>query len=67
LLKRSDHWNFIQKGIPSIFIFGGFHPQYHTEHDDVQLISRAKMVNIARLMFLFAYESANHTGTFKYE
>ena len=29
LYYRSDHYNFIEKGIPSVFLFGGFHKDYH--------------------------------------
>ena len=64
-VKRSDQWPFIQKGVPAVFMFGGNHPQYHTEHDDVELANPVKMVNIARLMFLCAYECANYEGSFR--
>lgn len=64
-LKRSDQWPFMEKEIPACFIFGGMHGQYHTEMDDVDLIDRGKIETIARLLFLFAYECANHTGEFR--
>jgi Zn-dependent M28 family amino/carboxypeptidase len=45
-LFRCDHLPFLQKGIPAVWIFGGFHPGYHepadtTEHLDFEKLSRA--------------------------
>ncbi|MFN0060276.1 MAG: M28 family metallopeptidase [Planctomycetota bacterium] len=64
-MGRSDQAAFIERGIPAIFIYGGDHPQYHTEKDDVELIDPIKIQNISRLMFLCAYECAMHEGEFK--
>ncbi len=64
-MNRSDQAAFIDAGVPAVFLYGGDHPEYHTERDDVELISPKKIANIARLMFLCAYECANHDGTFK--
>ena len=64
-MQRSDQASFINKGIPAVFIFGGNHREYHTENDDVALINPRKIEAISQLMFLFAYECANHEGTFK--
>jgi hypothetical protein len=56
---RSDHYNFVKKGIPAIFYFNGVHEDYHKETDDVEKINFKKMENIARLVFFTAWELAN--------
>ncbi|MBK8749126.1 MAG: M28 family peptidase [Saprospiraceae bacterium] len=33
LYYRSDHYNFAELGIPSVFFFGGFHKDYHKSTD----------------------------------
>ncbi|MCA9323361.1 MAG: M28 family peptidase, partial [Planctomycetes bacterium] len=33
--NRSDHYNFAKKGIPIVFVFSGFHPDYHKPTDTV--------------------------------
>ena len=63
-MKRSDQAPFIEKGIPAVFLFGGDHPEYHTERDDVERIDPRKIQNVARFMFLCAWECANHDGPF---
>ena len=56
---RSDHYNFVKKGIPAIFYFNGVHEDYHKETDEVEKINFKKMENIARLVFFTAWELAN--------
>lgn len=63
-MERSDQAAFLAKGIPAVFLYGGDHPQYHTERDDFELIDPIKIQNIARFLFLCAYECANHRGGF---
>jgi len=36
--SRSDHWNFLQAGIPALFINSGIHEQYHRPTDVLELI-----------------------------
>ena len=64
-MDRSDQAAVIARGIPAVFLYGGDHPQYHTELDDLERINPIKIQNIARFMFLCAYECANHRGGFK--
>jgi hypothetical protein len=47
LYYRSDHYNFANKGIPSIFYFGGFHEDYHKSTDDLEKINFNKMKEVA--------------------
>ncbi len=36
--SRSDHWNFLQSGIPALFVNSGIHEQYHRPSDVLELI-----------------------------
>jgi len=49
LLKRSDHWPFLSRGIPALFLTTGLHPDYHTPDDDVERIDFGKLARVARL------------------
>ena len=33
LLRRSDQWPFLQRGVPAIWFHTGLHPDYHTSND----------------------------------
>ena len=48
-LFRCDHLPFLQKGIPAIWLFGGFHPGYHEPVDTVDRIDFDKMARTVRL------------------
>jgi Peptidase family M28/PA domain len=61
LLKRSDHWCFLKAGIPSVFFFTGFHPDYHRTTDTADKINYAKMERILRLLYLAVWEVADQT------
>jgi Peptidase family M28/PA domain len=61
LMRRSDHWPFIQKGVPSVWIHTGLHPDYHTVYDRPEKINYAKMVKIARLVYQASWDLANAT------
>jgi hypothetical protein len=62
LLKRSDHWCFLKVGIPSVFFFTGFHPDYHRPTDTADKINYEKMERILRLLYLSAWELADQTN-----
>ena len=59
LVRRSDQWSFLQKGIPSIFFFTGLHPDYHTPRDTAEKINYPKLEKIAKLVYLSAFQIAN--------
>ena len=61
LLRRSDHWPFLQVGIPSLFFHTGLHPDYHRETDTPDRINYAKMERIARLVHALSWELAGST------
>lgn len=56
---RSDHYNFAEKGIPSIFYFNGTHADYHKASDTVEKINFEAMAKRAKLVFHTAWEIAN--------
>lgn len=62
LYFRSDHYNFAQRGIPSIFYFSGLHADYHQETDTAEKINYEKILYITKLVFLTSYELLNHVG-----
>lgn len=59
LLRRSDHWPFIQHGIPGVWVHTGLHPDYHTVYDDPEKINYPKMEKIARLVYQATWDLAN--------
>jgi hypothetical protein len=48
-LFRCDHLPFLQKGVPAVWLFGGFHPGYHEPADTVDRIDFDKMTRVVRL------------------
>lgn len=59
LFFRSDHYSFVSKGIPGIFIFSGLHADYHQVTDTVEKIDFEKMARVARTVFGLAWELAD--------
>jgi len=62
---RSDHYNFVQKGIPSIFYFSGVHEDYHKHTDTEDKIVYKKVENITKLVFHTAWQLANRDERIK--
>ncbi len=58
LLRRSDHWPFIQHGVPAIWIFTGLHPDYHTIYDRVEKINFIKLERIVRMVYQMSWDLA---------
>jgi Peptidase family M28/PA domain len=48
-LFRCDHLPFLQKGVPAVWLFGGFHPGYHEPVDTVDRLDFDKMGRVVRL------------------
>ena len=63
LWARSDHYNFHEKGVPSMFFTEGAidaeNPDYHRWSDTVDKLSTTKMARITRFMFNTAWLIAN--------
>jgi Zn-dependent M28 family amino/carboxypeptidase len=59
LLRRSDHWAFLEHGIPAVFFTTGLHPDYHTPDDDTDRIDFAKLERITELACRAAWMTAD--------
>lgn len=59
LMRRSDQWSFLQKGIPALFFFTGLQPDYHTPRDTPDRINYPKLEKVARLVYLTAFQLAS--------
>ena len=62
LLRRSDQWPFLYRGVPAIFIHSGLHPDYHTERDRPEKINYDKMEKTARLVHQMSWNLAQQDG-----
>ena len=59
LLRRSDQWPFLQRGVPAMGFITGLHPDYHTVYDRPEKINYVKMEKIARLVHQVSWDLAN--------
>jgi Zn-dependent M28 family amino/carboxypeptidase len=62
LMRRSDHWPFLQKGVPALWFLTGLHPDYHTIHDRPERINYEKFETIARMVHQMSWDLANADG-----
>ncbi len=53
---RSDHYPFALHGVPAIWWFTGFHPDYHQITDTAEKINYDKMVSILRLAYITGFD-----------
>jgi Zn-dependent M28 family amino/carboxypeptidase len=58
LLRRSDQWPFLQRGVPAMGFITGLHPDYHTQYDRPEKINYVKMEKIARLVHQVSWDIA---------
>jgi len=56
---RSDQYPHVRFGIPSVWFFCGFTPDYHTPGDILEYIDYKKMHRITKLVFLTAFDIGN--------
>ncbi|MBV9082690.1 MAG: M28 family peptidase [Acidobacteriaceae bacterium] len=56
---RSDQFPFALHGIPAIWWFTGFHPDYHQPTDTADKINYSKMEKILKLAYLSAWSFSN--------
>ena len=59
LVRRSDQWPFLQRGVPALGFMTGLHPDYHTQYDRPEKINYVKMERIARLIHQASWNLAN--------
>lgn len=62
LMRRSDHWPFLQRGVPALWFHTGLHPDYHTVNDRPERINYEKMEKIARLIHQMSWDLATADG-----
>ena len=53
---RSDHYPFVMHGVPALWWFTGFHPDYHQVTDTADKIDYPKMEKILRLAYITGFE-----------
>ncbi|MBX9602119.1 MAG: M28 family peptidase [Bryobacteraceae bacterium] len=56
---RSDQYPFIQKGVPAMWWFTGFHPDYHQTTDTWDRINYPKLEKILKLAYLTGFHFAD--------
>ena len=59
LMRRSDHWPFLNMGVPAVWVHTGLHPDYHTANDDADRINYPKMEKIGRMVYQASWDLAN--------
>jgi Zn-dependent M28 family amino/carboxypeptidase len=59
LVRRSDQWPFLQRGVAAMGFMTGLHPDYHTQYDRPEKINYVKMEKIARLIHQASWDIAN--------
>ncbi len=62
---RSDHYPFIRFGIPAVWFFSGFTPDYHTPRDATEFINYPKFHKITKLVYLTACDIGNRKELLK--
>lgn len=62
LMRRSDHWPFLNRGVPAVWVHTGLHPDYHTANDDADRINYPKMEKITRMVYQASWDLANADG-----
>ncbi len=62
LVRRSDQWPFLQRGVAALGFMTGLHPDYHTVYDRPEKINYVKMEKIARLIYQASWNLANSTA-----
>jgi hypothetical protein len=55
---RSDHFSFVQHGIPALMLTTWLHDDYHEPSDTLEKIDADKLARVARLAFLLTHRIA---------
>ena len=56
VLFRCDHFPFLWKDVPAVWIFGGFHPGYHEASDTPDRLNWSKLQSVMRLTWQTVWE-----------
>lgn len=57
--SQSDHYNFVQKGVPGVMVTSGIHNDYHETTDDSDKIDYEGLHKRTQLIFYMAWTAAN--------
>ncbi len=66
IMQRCDHYPFALEHIPAVWLFGGFHPEYHQVTDTPDRLNFTKMLKVTQLTMRLAWELANQEGRPKF-
>lgn len=58
VLWRSDHFPFLVRGVPAVWLFAGFHPGYHESAETPEKLNLTKMEKVIRLTRTLALDLA---------
>jgi|SRR5882672_307185 len=64
-IQRSDHWPFMLKGVPALFLTGGLHADYHKEGDRLEKINFEKEERVGRIVASLLEKLANGSEPLK--
>ncbi|MGE0866375.1 MAG: M28 family peptidase [Vicinamibacterales bacterium] len=62
LVRRSDQWPFLHRGVAAIGFHTGLHPDYHTPADTPDKINYEKIEKVARLAHQVTWDLANQNA-----
>jgi len=63
----SDHHSFIQHSVPALYVFTGYHDDYHRVGDSVDKLDLEQMAKICRFVTALTVELADCTESMKFE
>jgi Zn-dependent M28 family amino/carboxypeptidase len=58
LLRRSDHWPFLQRGVPALWFLTGLQLDYHTVYDRPERLNYDKFEKIVRMVHQMSWNLA---------
>jgi hypothetical protein len=65
LIRRSDNWPFMERGVPAAFFTAGLHADYHKPQDTIDRIDFAKEERVGRVIYSIVARCADHAGQFR--
>ncbi len=63
LFRRSDHYQFHMRNVPTVWIRSGIHPEYHQPSDDIDVLDLNKIAKVAQLMLASGRALLNDRGS----
>ncbi|MBB74532.1 MAG: hypothetical protein CMJ75_08470 [Planctomycetaceae bacterium] len=66
LTANSDHYPFIEHGIPAMMFHTGLHEDYHRPSDETHLLNIAGLEQVTRLLRRIVWRACQHESGFQY-